>query len=86
MRDRRPRVTGPHTGSGGAVRRVTMSLHAKEVARMTGSPRSMGVLTVGMLVLVTAYTAALGSSGWLWFGWVVLLLATAGAATTSGGR
>jgi hypothetical protein len=41
----------------------------------TGMPRSakaMGALTLGGLVVVTAYTVALGSNGWLWFGWVVL--------------
>ncbi|QTD97047.1 hypothetical protein [Streptomyces cyanogenus] len=41
-----------------------------------GSIRTMGALTVGGLVLVTAYTVALGSNGWLWFGWVVLGLLT----------
>ncbi|SDD10937.1 hypothetical protein [Streptomyces prasinopilosus] len=40
------------------------------------STKTMGVLTVGGLVAVTAYTAALGSNGWLWFGWVVLGLIT----------
>jgi fatty acid desaturase len=63
-----------------------MSLHSKEAVRMPGSPKSMGVLTVGTLVVVTAYTAAMGSSGWLWFGWVVLLLATAGVAATTRGH
>ena len=43
---------------------------------MPGSTKAMGVLTVGALVVVTAYTVALGSSGWLWFGWVVLGLLT----------
>jgi len=43
---------------------------------MPGSTKTMGVLTVGSLVMVTAYTVALGSSGWLWFGWVVLGLIT----------
>ena len=43
-----------------------------------GSTRTMGVLTVGGLVAVTAYTVALGSNGWLWFGWVVLGLITLG--------
>ena len=47
-----------------------------------GSTRTMGVLTVGGLVVVTAYTVALGSNGWLWFGWVVLGLATLGMAAT----
>ncbi|MFJ4879398.1 hypothetical protein ACIP93_29935 [Streptomyces sp. NPDC088745] len=53
---------------------------------MNNSPKSMGALTVGMLVVVTAYTAALGSNGWLWFGWVVLLLATVGTIATRRGR
>ncbi|MFB9523555.1 hypothetical protein [Streptomyces cremeus] len=53
---------------------------------MNNSPKSMGALTVGMLVVVTAYTAALGSNGWLWFGWVVLLLATVGTIATGRGR
>jgi hypothetical protein len=39
---------------------------------MPGSTKAMGALTVGGLVVVTAYTVALGSNGWLWFGWVVL--------------
>ncbi|MFS8200136.1 hypothetical protein ACLVWQ_15785 [Streptomyces sp. CWNU-52B] len=43
---------------------------------MPGSTKTMGVLTVGSLVMVTAYTVTLGSSGWLWFGWVVLGLIT----------
>jgi fatty acid desaturase len=53
---------------------------------MPGPAKSMGVLTVGTLVVVTAYTAAMGSNGWLWFGWVVLLLATVGTAATTRSR
>lgn len=49
---------------------------------MSGSTKTMGVLTVGALVLVTAYTAALGSNGWLWFGWVVIGLATIGVVSS----
>ncbi|MGP3947984.1 hypothetical protein [Streptomyces sp. 7N604] len=49
---------------------------------MPGSVKTMAVLTVGALVLVTAYTVALGSSGWLWFGWVVLGLITIGVMAT----
>ncbi|MEU9012439.1 hypothetical protein AB0D12_22270 [Streptomyces sp. NPDC048479] len=49
---------------------------------MSGSAKAMGVLTVGTLVVVTAYTAALGSNGWLWFGWVVLGLVTIGVVTS----
>jgi hypothetical protein len=40
--------------------------------KMPGSTKTMGALTVGGLVVVTAYSVALGSNGWLWFGWVVL--------------
>ncbi|MFF3346827.1 hypothetical protein [Streptomyces sp. NPDC002779] len=47
-----------------------------------GSTRTMGVLTVGGLVVVTAYTVALGSNGWLWFGWIVLGLITLGMVVT----
>lgn len=51
---------------------------------MSGSTKTMGVLTVSALVVVTAYTAALGSNGWLWFGWVVLGLLTLGMAASRG--
>ncbi|GAA3292249.1 hypothetical protein GCM10020295_11060 [Streptomyces cinereospinus] len=46
------------------------------------STKTMGVITVGGLVAVTAYTVALGSNGWLWFGWVVLGLITLGMVAT----
>ncbi|WP_344493799.1 hypothetical protein [Streptomyces enissocaesilis] len=49
---------------------------------MPGSAKSMGVLTVGTLVVISAYTVALGSNGWLWFGWIVLGLVTMGLAAT----
>ncbi|MEV7086220.1 hypothetical protein AB0O07_10030 [Streptomyces sp. NPDC093085] len=49
---------------------------------MSGSTKTMGALTVGALVVVTGYTVALGNSGWLWFGWVVLALVTLGTAAT----
>ncbi|MET8583904.1 hypothetical protein ABZX39_23970 [Streptomyces collinus] len=42
----------------------------------SGATKAMGAMTVGGLVLVTAYSVALGSNGWLWFGWVVLGLLT----------
>ncbi|SCK59092.1 hypothetical protein [Streptomyces sp. WMMB 322] len=51
-------------------------------------PRSAKALTVGTvaaLVLVTAYTVTLGSSGWLWLGWAVLALVTVGALSTKRG-
>jgi hypothetical protein len=47
-----------------------------------GSTKTMGALTVGGLVVVTAYTVALGSNGWLWFGWVVLGLLTLAMVVT----
>ncbi|PKW06299.1 hypothetical protein SAMN05428944_6653 [Streptomyces sp. 1222.5] len=47
-----------------------------------GSTKAMGALTVGGLVVVTAYTVALGSNGWLWFGWVVLGLLTLAMVVT----
>ena len=43
------------------------------------------VLTLAMLVVITAYTVALGSNGWLWFGWVVLGLTAMGTAAVSRG-
>lgn len=46
---------------------------------MAGSTKTLTVFTGAGLVLVTAYTVALGGSGWLWFAWVVLVLATLGA-------
>ncbi|MCK1821639.1 hypothetical protein MTQ10_18980 [Streptomyces sp. XM83C] len=47
-----------------------------------GSTKAMGAITIGGLVVVTAYTVALGSNGWLWFGWVVLGLVTLGMIAT----
>ncbi|MER5310524.1 hypothetical protein ABT034_22355 [Streptomyces sp. NPDC002773] len=49
---------------------------------MSGPTKTMAVLTCAALVLTTAYTVALGSSGWLWFGWVVLGVATIGMAAS----
>lgn len=49
---------------------------------MPGATKTMGVVTVTGLVLVTAYTATMGSNGWLWFGWVVLGLTTLGMAAS----
>lgn len=51
---------------------------------MSGATRTMGVLTVSTVVVVTAYTAALGSNGWLWFGCVVLTLLTVGVVAARG--
>ncbi|MEW2131488.1 hypothetical protein [Streptomyces sp. NPDC005435] len=47
-----------------------------------GSTRVMGALTVGGLVVVTAYTVVLGGNGWLWFGWIVLVLLTVALVLT----
>ncbi|MFC7216932.1 hypothetical protein ACFQLX_01905 [Streptomyces polyrhachis] len=43
----------------------------------------MAVCVMVSLVAVTAYTVALGGSGWLWFGWVVLTLCAVGVMVTS---
>ncbi|GGP34727.1 hypothetical protein [Streptomyces abikoensis] len=51
---------------------------------MPGSARAMAALTVGGLVLVTAYSVTIGSDGWLWFVWVVLGVATIGAMVARG--
>ncbi|MDJ0383622.1 hypothetical protein [Streptomyces sp. G-G2] len=51
---------------------------------MTGSVKAMAVLTCAALVAVAAYSVALGSNGWLWFGWVVLGLLTAATAASRG--
>ena len=44
-----------------------------------GSPRGRqaAFLAGGLLVLISLYSATLGSNGWLWFGWAVLLLVCA---------
>ncbi|MEU2054486.1 hypothetical protein [Streptomyces bungoensis] len=49
---------------------------------MNGATKAMGAMTFGGLVVVTAYTVALGSNGWLWFGWVVLGLLTLALVVT----
>ncbi|MCX5232216.1 hypothetical protein ABZY16_31805 [Streptomyces sp. NPDC006553] len=49
---------------------------------MSGGTKTMAVLTCAAVVLTTAYTVALGSSGWLWFGSVVLTVATIGLAAS----
>lgn len=49
---------------------------------MPGSVKTMAVSTVAALVIVAAYTAALGGNGWLWFGWLVLGAVTAGVFAT----
>lgn len=61
---------------------MAVTAPGREEDDMSGSTKTMGVLTVGALVMVTAYTAALGSNGWLWFGWVVLGLVTIGMVAT----
>ncbi|WP_424214959.1 hypothetical protein ACN20G_24455 [Streptomyces sp. BI20] len=49
---------------------------------MTGSVKTMAALTGGFLLVVATYSVALGSNGWLWFGWVVLGLLTAALAAS----
>lgn len=49
---------------------------------MPGSVKTMTASAVAALVLVTAYTVALGSNGWLWFAWVVLGLVTVAVVAT----
>ncbi|MER7515340.1 hypothetical protein [Streptomyces sp. NPDC126499] len=46
----------------------------------------MSVITFAALVLITTYTVALGSSGWLWFAWIVLGVATVGMAAADSGE
>lgn len=47
---------------------------------MLGPAKAMAVCTLACLTAVVGYSVALGSNGWLWFAWVVLLLCTAGVA------
>ncbi|MET3985542.1 hypothetical protein [Streptomyces sp. PvR034] len=49
---------------------------------MTGSVKAMAVMTCAALVAVAGYSVALGSNGWLWFGWVLLGLLTAAMAVS----
>ncbi|ARZ71427.1 hypothetical protein M1P56_11305 [Streptomyces sp. HU2014] len=51
---------------------------------MPGSAKAMAGLTVGGLVTVTAYSVTIGSDGWLWFTWVVLMLMTIGTLVARG--
>lgn len=57
---RRPGRSGPHDPE----RSRAAMQHNRQVAYVTG----------GLLVAVTLYSVALGSNGWLWLGWTVLLL------------
>ena len=49
---------------------------------MPSPARAMAVLSVVALVVVSAYSVALGGNGWLWSGWLLLLLLTVGALVT----
>ncbi|WP_169317012.1 hypothetical protein [Actinacidiphila oryziradicis] len=53
---------------------------------MPTSAKTMTVCTVACLVVISAYSVALGANGWLWFAWVVLGLATVGVFATGGQR
>lgn len=47
---------------------------------MRGPAKTPTVCALVALVLVSAYTVAMGANGWLWFGWVVLALVALGMA------
>ncbi|MCZ7412987.1 MULTISPECIES: hypothetical protein [unclassified Streptomyces] len=51
---------------------------------MPTATKAMTVATASGLVLATAYTVGLGGSGWVWFAWLVLGLATLGLVTAVG--
>lgn len=53
---------------------------------MSGPTKTMGAITFGALIAITTYTVALGSSGWLWFGWVLLGVVTIGMAAADSGK
>ncbi|MEU8759313.1 hypothetical protein [Streptomyces sp. NPDC048659] len=53
---------------------------------MSGPTKTMAAVTAVTLVLTTAYTVALGSSGWLWFCWVLLGVTTVGMAAADSGE
>lgn len=50
---------------------------------MLGTVKAMTVCTVVALVVATGYTVTVGGSGWMWFAWVVLGLATTTAAVST---
>jgi hypothetical protein len=52
---------------------------------MSGASKTMAATTLTALVVVTAYSCVLGGSGWLWFGWVVLVVVTLGMLVTGRG-
>ncbi|MFB7513720.1 hypothetical protein [Streptomyces sp. NPDC056144] len=47
---------------------------------MSGATKTMAATTGAALLLTTAYTVALGSSGWLWFCLILLVVVTIGMA------
>ena len=74
---------GDHGGRGGLA---PVQVPATGRRRpMHGSTKTMGALTVGTLVLATAYSVTLGSNGWVWFGWVILAMATVSMVAASRG-
>ncbi|WP_180928415.1 hypothetical protein [Streptomyces sp. AJS327] len=52
---------------------------------MPGTAKMMTVCTVAGLVMVSAYSAAMGGSPLLWFVWIVLALVTLGVVVTRKG-
>ncbi|MFF1872211.1 hypothetical protein [Streptomyces sp. CB03911] len=58
--------------------------HVKRHRRAGGSAhggvrrgRQAVFLAAGLLVLISLYSVTIGSNGWLWFGWAVLLMVCA---------
>ncbi|EFE79915.1 predicted protein [Streptomyces albidoflavus] len=76
-------LAGDHGGRGGPAPVPVPAAGRRRP--MNGSTKTMGGLTVGTLVLATAYSVALESNGWVWFGWVVLAMATVSMVATSHG-
>ncbi|MFC9329174.1 hypothetical protein [Kitasatospora sp. NPDC057015] len=60
---------GRHPVRAGAHRRG-----AQDAARRG---RQAAYLAAGLLVLISLYSVTIGTNGWLWFGWAVLLLVCA---------
>lgn len=49
---------------------------------MPSTTRILITSALAALVLITAYTVALGGNGWLWFGWIILTGTAVGAYAT----
>lgn len=51
---------------------------------MPGTVKGLAGATLVSLVVATVFSVTLGGTGWLWFAWVVLGLATLGVITAEG--